>query len=186
MTGDQFQIQMNRLAEQFGKTAYGTERARLVWLEVKDFDVNWFARLCDSFLGYERQAPLLDRFAEAASKERERVYQIEKARNTRESEHAMNSIYSALDVQTICKNITSRVAGEMTDQDFAAFKKMLVVQGSNICLACGDSGAIVATHREHNTFHTFRCMCRAGHVDTRSYPRWSAEFKQTYDNGVIR
>lgn len=71
MNQQEFQNQMNRLAETFGKAAYGTERAKLIWREVKDLGAHWLERVVDEFIG-GRSAPLLNEFRDAIAKERER------------------------------------------------------------------------------------------------------------------
>jgi hypothetical protein len=67
-----FQRQINRLTEQFGKGAYGTERAHIIWKAVKDLPDAWMEGVVDRFIGESRHAPLLPEFREEIAKERER------------------------------------------------------------------------------------------------------------------
>jgi hypothetical protein len=59
MTESEFLSQMSRLISTFGKVAYSTERATLVWRLVKDLPAEWFEATCDEFIGSMRQAPLI-------------------------------------------------------------------------------------------------------------------------------
>jgi hypothetical protein len=78
VTEIEFSQQLNRLQETFGKSAYGTERVKLIWKEVKDLAPDWFASVVGGFIGTLRQAPLLPDISERASQERERLWRIEK------------------------------------------------------------------------------------------------------------
>lgn len=67
-----FRYQMNRLAETFGANHYKSERVRMIWQAIKDLSDHWLEKTVDSFIGYQRHAPLLEEFSGEISKERER------------------------------------------------------------------------------------------------------------------
>lgn len=126
MKSEQFDMQVNRLKDVYGDKAFPDQRIKIIWREVQDFDASWFTRVVDGLIGSERYAPLMDKFAEAASKERERIYSIEKTTHTREAEHAMKSIYSGEDIKTICQVIQKRMKGQISDVEFESFKQTLI------------------------------------------------------------
>ena len=74
MNREQFQVQLNRLVECFGKSAYGTERCALVWRAVDGQSIEWFKRTVDGFISSSRQAPMVVDFKDAAAEERERQW----------------------------------------------------------------------------------------------------------------
>lgn len=80
MTESHFSQQLTRLQENFGRTAYSTERTKLLWREVKDLSPEWLTGVVDSFIGSMRHAPLIPDFSEQASTERERLRRLEKDR----------------------------------------------------------------------------------------------------------
>lgn len=94
MTESEFQTQFTRLVDTFGKTAYSTERAKMIWNTVKPLSGDWFKRTCDSFIGSLRHAPLLPDFEDAAVNERERVQIFGRAleREAREAEWAREAV----------------------------------------------------------------------------------------------
>ena len=77
MNPQRFANQINRLAKQFS-SAFSEERVKLIWREVGQLSDEWFETLVDRFIGDLRQAPLLPDFREAASIERDRLWEIEK------------------------------------------------------------------------------------------------------------
>lgn len=78
MTEQEFTIQMNRLAETFGKSAYSSERVKLIWSAVRDFSQQWWGSTVNYFIGYQKQAPLMSEIGEAVGKERERIWNQQK------------------------------------------------------------------------------------------------------------
>src|SRR5260221_7380531 len=73
----EFEGQMKRMIDVFGKGAYPGERVALIWKQVCDMELPWFARLCDRMIGDMRQAPLVSEFREAAYKERQTKFNRE-------------------------------------------------------------------------------------------------------------
>lgn len=121
MTQQEFQTQVMRLIETFGKQAYGTERVALIWREVRDFSGQWWSRAVDQFIGDCRQAPLLKEIRELAAMERERITQLEKRRHSRESEAAYRGIIQDEEIKHICKFILKRMEHGVEDRDFENF-----------------------------------------------------------------
>lgn len=74
MNHAEFQTQMARLCETFGKVAYGTERTKLIWREVQSLEARWFESAIDGFIG-DRTAPMLGEFRQAAAGARRRESQ---------------------------------------------------------------------------------------------------------------
>lgn len=129
MRPDEFQSQMNRLITQFGKTQYSDERTKLIWREVKDFSSPWWERTVDHLLLTSRQAPLQAEFGELIGRERERVWRQEKVQNEKDAKDFFAGTYQPDDVQTICQMITKRLAGGVSDADYANFVKHLESAG---------------------------------------------------------
>lgn len=124
MTENEFAPQMNRLAETFGKQAYGTERVRLVWREVETFRLPWFRELIDSMIGSFRQAPLVPDFREAGLRERERIWQEAKREESQQVKEWV-SAFSKEDDQLMAQTITRRLNRSISDSDWASFLQML-------------------------------------------------------------
>lgn len=118
-----FQLQMGRLERQFGK--FGTERATLLWREVKEFSELWLAKVIDGLIGDCRQTPLVSDFREEIARERERLYRIEKAQHAREAKDFFEGKYQPEDKRMICQGIRKRLLGQMSDQEFSSFMSML-------------------------------------------------------------
>lgn len=142
MNFDEFESQVNRLQAAFGKAAFPTERTALIWREVQRFEFGWLERLTDQLISGERQAPLPQKFAEAASLERERLYQIEKAKHREEAEEFMSS-FSGADIQTICGAIRARATGRMGANAYQDFVNGLNDLSKKVifrCSRCEDTG----------------------------------------------
>ena len=108
MTQGEFTHQISRLREQFGAQAYGTERAKILWQEVKDFSDHWFKRVVDELLGCCRHAPLMPEFREHISRERERMREIEKKRHRQEA-HEFMSTYTPEQLKLMVKDIIALI-----------------------------------------------------------------------------
>lgn len=80
MTADEFKRQTDRLIATYGPAAYSEERVTLIWREVGQLDADWLRRTVDFLIGSERQAPLVQAFSEAATRERERAWKQERER----------------------------------------------------------------------------------------------------------
>lgn len=189
MTEAQFTTQLNRLAETFGKAAYGTERARLIWFEVKDLDATWFMRSVDELIGTMRQAPLMTEFREKVSIERERLWKIEKDRNAREAKAFMRASFGPDDRRWIIQTIIQRGLKEMPDDQWDKFVTTLdhtVMSADPMdCGLCEDTGLVWAKRRDDHTEHVFRCQCRVNANDGRRYPTWGARYESEFELGLI-
>lgn len=125
MNWDKFTKQIDRLAQTYGKNAYGEERVLLVWKEVKDLSDQWIEKVIDGFIGECRQAPLMTEFREQISKERERLWRIEKAKNAQDAKDFFAGTYQDEDKATICQYIKKRLNGKVSDEDYETFIKHL-------------------------------------------------------------
>lgn len=138
MDQNHFQRQMDRLSETFGANHYKAERMKLIWQEVQASSNDWMRLTVDYFIGECKFAPLITDFREAMIKDRERRYSVEKKSHADEAE-AFMSAYTIQDIQTICQTIRNRLSGDLNDQDFTCFKKMISPMTRIQCEKCQDS-----------------------------------------------
>jgi hypothetical protein len=124
MTFADFQEHMARLVAQFGSQAYSTERLKLFYRELQGTDVRVWERVVDTLLGEARYAPMLPEIREHVSRERERIHAREKLEHKRDSEDTWRALTSE-EAQFLFGNMKARIRGEMPNQDFAAFSKLL-------------------------------------------------------------
>jgi hypothetical protein len=110
MTQREFETNMNRMREEW-KNVYGTERCKLIWKEVKDFDGMWWERTVDQLIGDFLKPPMLPEIREKASIERERVYRTNKERQRREAEGFYNSVATepSEDFRKLMRNLTAKI-----------------------------------------------------------------------------
>lgn len=165
-----YQRQMNRLAETFGATQYKPERLELIWREVKDLPEHWMTQTVDQFIGEFRQAPLLPEFREAVSRFREKTWSAEKDRHRRESEAAVKQIFDGEITTSICKTITDRIEGRVSDEIFTGFRKSIRTLGAASCSHCDDTGLISITADGYEYPH--RCECSAGQRQSKHIPAY--------------
>lgn len=125
MTLSEFQNQMQRLIEQFGKSAYSQARTELVWREVKELNPRWWECTVDRLLGECRQPPLMHEFREDISKERERLWTIEKRKNEESAKQFFNGTYMAPEIKEICQTIRDRLADKISDENYSSFVNLL-------------------------------------------------------------
>ena len=110
MTTMEFNAEMGRLIQQYGVASYSEARIKVIANEVKDFDVKWWRKAVDKFLGECRYAPLIPDIREAAALERERMYYTRKQEQSKQAEEFMDS-YSKETKRTICKEIIDVIKG---------------------------------------------------------------------------
>lgn len=166
MEMDQFQKQLKRLVDTYGAQAYGTERTTLIWRDVQSFSNEWLTWTVDRFLGSCRIAPLPSEFSEAASQERERVWNEEKAKNERQAKDFFRQFPPAF-TQTIFKTIHMRLSSELSDPDFKAFLSTLdhSTLKTFLCPDCEDSGAVLDANN-----YAWKCHCAAGRARREAWP----------------
>lgn len=176
MTQNDFQVQMNRLTETFGKAAYGTERLKLIWLELRDFDVSWFERVVSRFIGDSRQAPMLTDFRELASRERERAREGEKKRESNATVQALRGHLAGDDISMVVGSIKNMIVGKNGDAERNGLREMLVAQVRHSdsmsppeCHDCAGTGLIFKDDGV-NAPWVYRCDCFRGHADPRAFP----------------
>lgn len=177
MTPQDFQTQMSRLTETFGKTPYGTERVKLLWNEVKDFDARWFERLVSRFIGDCRQAPLLSEFREAASRERERIHDEEKRQEQNETFRALKGHLAGEDVSMVVQTIKGILSGQLGEKERNGLREMLAAQvrysdslSPPDCRHCADVGLQFVENGVHAP-SVLTCSCERGRADPRAFPR---------------
>ena len=110
MTQEAFQKQMNRLADTFGAQHYKPERLKIFWREMCALSDEWLERVVDRFIGYLRFPALLSEFSEEISRERERLWTIEKKRSQKEADRALSECYCSEKVSTVLKAIILNIS----------------------------------------------------------------------------
>ena len=138
MDRNHFQNEINRLVDTYGTNQYKPERVKIIWREVELLSNAWMTRTVDFFVGNHRHAPIVPEFREEAAKERERLHELKKKEHTKDAKEYM-SMYSALDIQTISGQIRDRIKGNMSDDEFDAFKKVLTPDERFQCSRCKDT-----------------------------------------------
>jgi hypothetical protein len=185
----QFKNQINRLAETFGANVYKPERIKMIWNDVKDLSPEWFARVVDELIGSSRQPPLVPEFREAVSRERERLWAIEKKQHANEATKFFHSKFSTEDKRWAVQQILRRVVGNMTDHDFGLFLGGLADGADDAqpvdCGLCEDTGLLWARSKSDNHDHVFKCPCRAGVKDGRRYPVWTDAYRHEFNLGLF-
>lgn len=121
----EFQTQVKRLQNQFGQTAYSTERCKVVWEEVKNLSAAQFARIVDRCLGEFRQPPLLPELREMISKERERAAQARKQTHAQDSADFWSSKFHTDEQRQMFEMTQKRILGQVSDADWDQFVKQI-------------------------------------------------------------
>lgn len=158
MNIQEFNTQMQRLVSNFGKNSYPDEKARLIWGEVRDFQGSWLQRAVDRFIGDFRQAPLVQDFREAAAKERERSWSLQKKQHEQDAKDFYAGTYQPEEVRVICQFIIKRMQGGVSDEDWRNFITHLNTSAdvSKGCKRCDGEGAVFVDGA------VGRCICAKG------------------------
>lgn len=135
----EFDSGMNRLCDVFGDKAYPDERKKIIWREVKDLSGKWFNQTIDKLIGDSRYAPLMTEFREEISRERERLWQLEKRQHAEDAKNFFDCKFDNTEKSTICKTIIARMQGKVSDADYAKFVEVLE-SASKPTLVRGQSG----------------------------------------------
>ena len=173
MNQSEFQFQITRIMNTFGKTAFTEERVKLIWSSVKELDDDWFLKTCDHFLATMRQAPLPNDFFESAGKERERLWEIEKANRREESARFSNMLEK--ESPMLFEIIKKLGNGAMSEADRKSMLEMIsnaakAAEKVN-CETCEDTG-LVFVNKENQAPSVFKCRCVAGKNEKRNYPTY--------------
>ena len=83
MTPQEYANEIARLERQFG--AFGEERTRLLWLQVKHLSLKWFIGVITEFICNSHRMPLIADFLDQIAIEREREHQREKERHANDA-----------------------------------------------------------------------------------------------------
>lgn len=134
MTKVHFKFQIDRMVEVYGARAYPIERTELIWRSVRDLSDGWMTTTVDHFIGYEQFAPLMPKWNEQISKAREVQWTGQKIVHANEAQK-FSELYSSEDIHTICGEIVKRIQGDMTDNEFSSFSKM-ITPIADILIAC--------------------------------------------------
>lgn len=177
MRPEEFQGQMDRLIEQFGKKNYADVRVKLIWREVKDLGAYWWEQLVDRFLLTCRQPPLYDELYEEISRERERIYRDEKEKHAKDAKDFYEGTYQPEEVRLICQTIIKRLNHEVSDEYYEKFKEHLTYAAKRIsrvvpisnCKHCEGSGLVFIRDADHYEW-VYRCLCEMGMRKPKAYP----------------
>lgn len=170
MTQPEFESQMNRLAECYGKTAYGMERTRLIFNEVKSLSSQWMSKVVSDFIGSSRQAPLVKDFQEGATKERERLWDIEKKQERSESINSKNYKFGDDERAGIFEAVNARLIGKLNDSAFESFHKGIGKLSWASCNYCDQVGYVFLKNESGNDY-PHACVCEAGSKKPNKFPR---------------
>jgi hypothetical protein len=77
----EFQKELSRCNEAFGKSNFSEARADMIWSYVKDLSGHQMKRIVDNFIASSRQAPLPQDFLKATYEEKKRTYFGDKAKD---------------------------------------------------------------------------------------------------------
>lgn len=164
MTEHEFIAQMDRLASTYGKHAYPEERTAQIWAEVQHFDASWFEQAVGKLIGDFRHAPMLSDIREFASRERERLREVEKRTEKNETVRALRGAFSTSDIGMIMQTMIGFMTGKVSREQFDNLKKLLAEHVDHYnalnppaCRRCDDRGVIID---EAN--YGFRCTCYRG------------------------
>lgn len=138
MTQGHFQCQFNRASEVWGRNAYPKERLQVIWRSMEHLPDPWLTHTMDYFIGHSKFAPLMAEFSEEISKYREYNWSVEKKQYAEDAKQ-WASTYHFEEMSSICENIRKRIKGEMTDEEFECFTKVLASPQVQ-CDRCLDDG----------------------------------------------
>jgi hypothetical protein len=124
MIENDFKTEINRLVDTYGKTSFGTERLRLIWLEVQDLPGPWFRGVVSGMIGGLRQAPMVPDFRDAAASERERTRQAERREESRRAK-TWASQFASEDERLMAQMIVKRSRGEVSESDWVEFLRVI-------------------------------------------------------------
>lgn len=169
MKSDLFKQQVDRLNAQFNR-AFSEEKTALLWREVSEMSDDWMRITVDKFIGDCRYAPMLKEFREEVAVSRERLHERQKERNRVESESAMRQIFDGPMITSICKTITDRMRGGVTDQTFEQFTRGIAQLAHQGCRQCDNSGLCFRKDSDGYEF-VYRCYCPIGDRQPEAYLR---------------
>jgi hypothetical protein len=104
-----FQKQIDRLAETFGANQYKPERIKLIWNEVSHLSEEWLRNTVDHFIGDFRLSPLVPDFRKEIILERERLWNLEKSKHTRDTLSFSGHTYADEEIKFICEQIRKSI-----------------------------------------------------------------------------
>lgn len=92
MKHSNFEMQLDRLRERFGKQTYTAEFVKILWREVSNLADSDFICMVDRFIGDSRQAPIMPDFRDALSFIREKQSLREKKEFSQTTKSAFENI----------------------------------------------------------------------------------------------
>lgn len=125
MTYLEFNAGMLRLKNTYEAKYYPPERVKVLWHEIQGFSSQWFMHVVDEFIGSMRQAPLLNEFREAMSKEREKVAYKDKMQHSQDAHDFFNATYQDDDIAEICTNIRKIIRGVSSPKETEQYIQLL-------------------------------------------------------------
>ena len=159
MTHEEFKKQFDRMVTEYGDKSYGPQKTALIWREVQALSMDWFSTTIDQLLATERYAPLPSAFADAASDERNRIYQKEKLKNKNEAESNFRGLPLS-EQAVIWDTLKTRVRGEFPEESWVSFLSLIRDIPSHTprgCRRCDNEGVVLEPGNV-----IYRCYCSAG------------------------
>lgn len=121
----EFMIQMNRITNCFGSKYFPMERIKLIKEETKDLGNFELARIVDYFVGNSKFAPTVEDFRKQKALLREQKNARLKAFNAQQAQDFWEGKYAPEEKTWIMENIRKRFRGEISDEDYSAFLKVV-------------------------------------------------------------
>lgn len=125
MTPAEFTAGIDRLKNVYGEKAYANERVKVIFRAVQDMSGAWWARAVEQLIGTHRNPPMMPEIGELLSLERERNWSTEKRQHSQDAHGWGREYYGPEEKRVIFDTIQKRIAGQVPDESWDAFLKML-------------------------------------------------------------
>lgn len=119
MNWNEFHSQLDRLVNQFGEKAAGSEKAQILWNKFKNVEIDIFKFAVDHMIGSCRQAPIVSDFYDGISEAKKQAFS--KAYIPPDDEDPP-SAFDAADKAHMMQTIKARIRGQVSDADWEQFK----------------------------------------------------------------
>lgn len=118
MTRQEFETQIQRLINTYGKSHYPEERIKLLWQDTCNYSVVWLQQTITKFIAESARAPLIVEFRQEVSIERERLWALEKAEYSDNIEELITYSLKNSEIKEIVQAILRRMSREFPDNDW--------------------------------------------------------------------
>lgn len=161
-----FDLQIDRLRNNWPKDKWTNERVRFIWDVVKFQPIEWLDSTVTFFLGTFKQVPQIKDFKERLP------------RKTTQPEYVkeMQSIFSLEEKAEMWATIKEIASGRVSKENARLFQDTvqaaLDVHYKYKCHQCMDKGFLIAINEEQHEF-VFKCSCEQGQRRLEIWPTWS-------------